>query len=61
MLYEVITAKVRAAVERYDGTGVRIEDDYLITPDGLEWITRVPRDIADVEALIRQRSTPLVP
>jgi Xaa-Pro aminopeptidase len=54
-------AKVRVAVERYEGTGVRIEDDYVITPDGLQWITRAPRDIAEIEALIRQRKTPLVP
>jgi len=54
-------AKVRAAVERYQGTGVRIEDDYLITPEGLEWITRVPRDIAEIEALIGQRAKPLIP
>jgi Xaa-Pro aminopeptidase len=54
-------AKVRAAVERYAGTGVRIEDDYLITPDGLEWITRAPRDIAEIEALIGRREKPLIP
>lgn len=54
-------ARVRAAVERYEGTGVRIEDDYLITLDGLEWITRVPRDIAEIEALIGRREKPLIP
>ena len=48
--------RVRAAVRRYEGTGVRIEDDYVIGPNGLEWITPVPREIAEIEALMRQHA-----
>jgi Xaa-Pro aminopeptidase len=44
-------AKVRKTVERYQNIGVRIEDDYLITPSGVEWLSRAPREIADIEAL----------
>jgi Xaa-Pro aminopeptidase len=44
-------AKVRKVVERYQNTGVRIEDDYLITPTGVEWLSRAPREIAEIEAL----------
>jgi Xaa-Pro aminopeptidase len=43
-------SKVRDAVARYDNTGVRIEDDYLVTPGGVEWLSRAPREIAEVES-----------
>lgn len=54
-------AKVRPLVERYKDTGVRIEDDYIITDKGVEWITRVPREIPEIEALLKQRRTPPIP
>jgi Xaa-Pro aminopeptidase len=54
-------ARVRAAVLRYQNTGVRIEDDYIVTPTGLEWTTPAPRDIAEVEAAIARRSTGMTP
>jgi Xaa-Pro aminopeptidase len=44
-------AKVRKAVERYQNIGVRIEDDYLITPGGVEWLSRAPREVDEVEKL----------
>ncbi|HET6796983.1 MAG TPA: aminopeptidase P N-terminal domain-containing protein [Gemmatimonadales bacterium] len=44
-------AKVRKAVERYRNIGVRIEDDYVITPGGVEWLSRAPREIAEIEKL----------
>jgi hypothetical protein len=40
---------VGAAWERHDGIGVRIEDDYLMLPSGLEWISRAPREIDEIE------------
>jgi Xaa-Pro aminopeptidase len=51
-------AKVRPAVERYDNMGIRIEDDYLITPTGVEWLSRAPREIGDVEAAMRRATRP---
>ena len=46
-------ARVRAAVERYHGIGVRIEDDYVVTPRGVERITSVPREIEEIERSMR--------
>ncbi|MBI1809429.1 MAG: aminopeptidase P N-terminal domain-containing protein, partial [Gemmatimonadetes bacterium] len=48
-------AAVRGAVLKYQNIGVRIEDDYIITDKGLERISTVPREIPEIEALMRQR------
>jgi Xaa-Pro aminopeptidase len=50
---EKFIAAVRPAFEKYRGIGVRIEDDLVITPEGVRWMTAaLPRSIADVEAFI---------
>ena len=48
-------AKVREAVARYNNIGIRIEDDYAITGTGVEWLSRAPREAADVEAAMAGR------
>lgn len=41
----------RDVVERYDEIGVRIEDDYLMTDDGLERLSgHAPREADEIEA-----------
>ncbi|MSR22018.1 MAG: aminopeptidase P family protein [Gemmatimonadetes bacterium] len=37
---------------RYVNIGVRIEDDYVVTQSGVDWISRAPREIAEIEALM---------
>ena len=54
-------AKVKPVVAKYENTGVRIEDDYLITRTGLERISNAPREIAEIEALMRTRPPRVVP
>lgn len=49
-----IIEKLKPAVARYRNTGVRIEDDYIVTDKGLEWISRAPREITEIEALMRE-------
>jgi Xaa-Pro aminopeptidase len=51
--WEKFKAAVKPAYEKYKGIGVRIEDDMLVTPDGVKWMTEaLPRKIADIEAFI---------
>jgi Xaa-Pro aminopeptidase len=53
-----LITKLRPAVDRYRNIGIRIEDDYIATPNGVEWISRAPREIAEIEAMLKTpRST----
>ena len=55
-------ARVRALVKKYENTGVRIEDDYIVTRDSVERISsNAPREIEEIEAIMRQRRAPVVP
>lgn len=45
--------KVRPAFEKYKNIGVRIEDDMLVTENGVEWMTKaLPRKLQDIEAFM---------
>ena len=51
--WEKFKNAIRPAFEKYKGTGVRIEDDLLITADGVRWLSEaLPRKIADIEDFI---------
>jgi Xaa-Pro aminopeptidase len=47
-------ARRRPTVERYMNIGVRIEDDYIISDQGLQRLSNAPREIDEIEALMRE-------
>jgi hypothetical protein len=53
-------AKLAPAHAKYGGMGIRIEDDYLITSSGSEWMSRgAPREASEIEAAMKQRAPEL--
>ena len=53
-------ARIGPAFEKYKWIGVRIEDDYALTSSGLEDLSvGAPKEIAEVEALMREPSSDL--
>ena len=48
-----LIAAIKPAFEKYKGIGVRIEDNMLITPTGVDWLTKaLPRKISEIEAFM---------
>jgi Xaa-Pro aminopeptidase len=50
-------SRIRRAVTQYGNVGVRIEDDYLATTKTVEWLSQFPREITEIEELMRKGST----
>jgi Xaa-Pro aminopeptidase len=51
---EAFLARIAPAVRKYASTGVRIEDNYIVTEGGVKWISCVAREADEVEALMRE-------
>lgn len=51
---EALLARIAPAVRRYANIGVRIEDNYIVTDQGVKWISCVAREADEVEALMRE-------
>jgi len=57
--WEKFKTAVRPAFEKYKGMGVRIEDDMVITADGVRWMSEaLPRKISDIEDFIAKARRP---
>ena len=53
--WEAFKAKIKPAFEKYRGIGVRIEDDLVVTPEGVRWMTAaLPRKMSDIEAFMQR-------
>jgi Xaa-Pro aminopeptidase len=50
-------SKLAPALAKYGGMGIRIEDDYLVTSAGSEWMSKgAPREVDEIEAMMKQRA-----
>ena len=49
---QVVNA-LSATHARYRNIGVRIEDSYVATPAGVEWVSKAPREIDEIEKLMK--------
>jgi Xaa-Pro aminopeptidase len=52
---QAMIARIRPAVQKYANIGVRIEDDYIMNANGIEWISRAPREINEIEAIMKEK------
>jgi Xaa-Pro aminopeptidase len=51
---EAFLDKIAPMVKKYANTGVRIEDNYIVTDAGVIWVSCVAREADEVEALMRE-------
>jgi Xaa-Pro aminopeptidase len=51
---EAFLTRIAPAVRKFANMGVRIEDNYVVTEEGVKWISCVAREADEVEALMRE-------
>ena len=51
---DAFLARIAPAVRKFANTGVRIEDNYVVTEQGVKWVSCVAREADEVEALMRE-------
>ncbi|GAC1515567.1 MAG: aminopeptidase P N-terminal domain-containing protein [Gemmatimonadaceae bacterium] len=51
---QALIERLRGKLAPFAGIGVRIEDDYVATESGVEWVSRLPREAEEIERLMRK-------
>lgn len=51
---DAFIARISNAVRRYVNVGVRIEDNYIVTDGGVQWVSCIAREASEVEAMMRE-------
>ncbi len=51
---EAFIRRISEKIRKYANVGIRIEDNYVVTEAGVQWISCVPRELDEVEALMRE-------
>ena len=48
-----VVQALSATHARYKNIGVRIEDSYVVTAAGVEWVSKAPREIDEIEKIMK--------